>query len=108
IMVGLGVLTIFGAAANFLHAYLSLTVISRTIADIRRDVFRKVIRLPLKTVLKTGSADLVSRIVYDTATLGAGFNALLSRAVAQVTKGLAALVVALVINTRLAVIALLV
>lgn len=108
IMVGLGVLTVLGALANFAHAYLSLTVISRTIADIRREVFRKVIHLPLKTVLGTGTTDLVSRIVYDTATLGAGFNALLSRAVAQVTKGLAALIVAMVVDLRLALIGLLV
>ncbi len=108
LMAVLGVLTVLGAAANFLHAYLSLTVISRTIADIRRDVFRRVVHLPLKTVLKVGTSNLTSRIIYDTATLGSGFNALLSRAVAQVTKGAAALLVALYVNVWLTVVALLV
>ncbi len=102
IMVALGLLTVIGAACNFMHAYLSLTVISRTIANIRRETFHRVIHLPLKTVLKSGPSDLVSRIVYDTAGLGAGFNALLSRAVAQVTKGVAAMCAAFWFDWRLA------
>ena len=85
IVIGVGVLTVIGAVCNFLHAYLSLTVISRTVANIRREAFHQVVHLPLKSVLRTGSSDLVSRIVYDTATLGQGFNALLSKSVAQVT-----------------------
>jgi ABC-type multidrug transport system fused ATPase/permease subunit len=102
IMVALGVLTMVGAACNFMHAYLSLTVISRTVANIRREAFHRVIHLPLKTVLQSGPSDLVSRIVYDTAAMGAGFTALLSRAVAQVTKGIAAMAAAFWFDWRLA------
>src|SRR5690606_12527698 len=94
VIVALGVLTAFGAAANCLHAWFSLTVISRTIADIRRSVFHAVVHLPLGSVLSRGVSDLISRLVYDTNTLATGFNALLSRAVAQVTKGIAAFIVA--------------
>ena len=104
IMVGLGLLTVIGATCNFLHAYLSLTVISRTVANIRREAFHRVVHLPLKTVLSTGPSDLVSRIVYDTAQLGAGFNALLSRALAQIFKGLAAFFVAAYLNWQLTII----
>lgn len=102
IMVALGLLTVLGAACNFAHAYLALTVVSRTVANVRREAFHRVIHLPLKTVLGRGPSDLVSRIVYDTATLGAGFNALLSRAVAQTTKGLVAMGVAFILDWRLA------
>lgn len=102
IVVGLGLLTIFGAICNFMHAYLSLTIISRTIANIRREAFHKVVHLPLKTVLRQGPSEFISRIVYDTSTLGAGFNALLSRAVAQATKGIAAVVAAFISDWRLA------
>lgn len=104
IVAGLGVLTMFGAVCNFLHAYLSLTVITRSIARLRREAFHRVVHLPLKTVVSAGPSDLVSRIVFDTAQLGAGFNALLSRAVAQVTKGLAAFAVACAFDWRLTVI----
>ena len=35
VVLGLGVLTVIGAACNFLHAYCSLTIVSRVIANIR-------------------------------------------------------------------------
>lgn len=108
VVIGLAGLTVFGAVCNFLHAYLSLTVIARTVAAIRREAFHRVVHLPLKTVVTGGPSDLISRIVWDTSTLGSGFNALLSRAVAQVTKGLVMLVVAFVLDIRLALAAILV
>ena len=101
IVIGVGVLTVIGAVCNFLHSYLSLTVISRTVANIRREAFHGVVHLPLKTVLKAGPSDLVSRIVYDTANLGQGFNALLSKSVAQVTKGVVMIGVAFYFNWKL-------
>ncbi len=102
IVVGLGVLTILGATFNFLHAYFALTIISRTVANLRREAFNRVVHLPLKIVLQTGPSDLISRIVYDTSQLGSGFNALLSRAVAQITKGAAAAAAALFFDWRVA------
>ena len=108
IVIGLGVLTMIGAACNFLHAYLSLTIISRTIANIRRECFQQVVHLPLRSVVSSGPSDLVSRIVYDTATLGSGFNAMLSKAIAQISKGIIAVVVAFAYDWRIASVALLV
>lgn len=108
IIVGLGVMTIVGALCNFMHAYLSLTIVSRTIASIRRECFQQVVHLPLKSVVSSGPSDLVSRIVYDTASLGSGFNALLSKAVAQITKGIAAVAIAFVHDWRLTLVAMLV
>ncbi len=101
IIAGLGVLTLLGGAANFLHAYFSLTVVQRTVTKVRRDAFHRVIRLPLKRVVAGGASDIVSRIVNDTAALGAGLTALLSRAVAQVTKGIAGLTAAFIADWRL-------
>ncbi len=108
VVVAVALLTVFGAVANFLHAFLSLTVITRTIADVRREAFRAAIHLPIRTVLETGTADAVSRIVYDTGTLGRGFLALLSKGVAQVTKGIAGLAAAFVMDWRLAAVSILV
>lgn len=108
IIISLGVLTIIGAVCNFLHAYLSLTVISRTVANIRRECFHQVVHLPLRSVVSAGPSDLISRIVYDTATLASGFNALLGKAAAQITKGVVAVVVAFWYDWRIAGVALLV
>ncbi len=108
VIVALGVLTVIGATANFLHAYLSLTVVSRTIAGIRRDVFRRVVHMPLKTVAAQGPSDLISRIIVDSQALSGGFIALLSKGVAQVTKGAAAFIAALLLDWRITGVAVLV
>jgi ABC-type multidrug transport system fused ATPase/permease subunit len=108
LIIGLGVLTIIGGLANFLHSFLSLTIVQRTVANIRREAFHRVLRLPLKDVVAGGTADRVSRIVGDTATLEGGFTALLSKALAQITKGIASFAAALVIEWRLTLAALIV
>lgn len=100
IVMGLGVLTLIGATANFLHAYFSLTMVSQTIGRIRRDCFDRVVHWPLSTVQSHGPSDIVSRIVYDTGTLGGGLNALLSKALAQVTKAIGAVLAALYLDWK--------
>ena len=101
IFIALGLLTVLGAIANFLHAYLSLTVVNRAVTAIRREAFHRTIRQPLRDIVATGPSDAISRVIVDTYTLAGGFNALLSKALAQLTKGLAAGVAALVIDWRL-------
>lgn len=115
IMAALGVLTVIGAAANFLHAYLSLTVVNRTVTEIRREAFHRVLRLPLGLVLQGGdgptgggASDSISRIINDTGQLGQGLTALISKAVSQIAKGIGALIAALVVDWRLTCIALLI
>ncbi|MBM4107912.1 MAG: ABC transporter ATP-binding protein [Phycisphaerae bacterium] len=110
VMGGLALLATFGAVANVLHAYLSLTVVARAITSVRREVFHRVLRLPLRSVVggPTGATDIVSRVVNDTSQLQNGFNALLSKGVSQTLKGVAALAAALVIEWRVTLIALLV
>jgi ABC-type multidrug transport system fused ATPase/permease subunit len=105
IFITLGVLTVMGGTANFLHQYLSLTIVQRTVADVRREAFHRVIRLPLRLVLRGGTSDTVSRIVNDSAQLESGLSALLSKAVAQVFKGVAAFAASLVISPVLTLIA---
>lgn len=112
----LGVLTVVGATANFLHVYLSLTIVNRTVAGVRRGIFHRVVRMPLASVIAAGgdgahgagaggATDAVSRIINDCGQLSQGLNALLSKGVAQVTKGFAALLAALVIDWRLTLVA---
>ena len=108
IMIGLGVIAVLGATANFLHQYLALGIVARGVARIRRRAFAHVIHLPLKTVVAEGPTDTISRIVNDTEALAGGFNALLSKVVAHMTKGLVAVVAAFIINWQLALAAMIV
>ena len=94
-------LTIFGAVANFLHQYCSLTLSMVTVAEIRLEAFRHALRLPLATVLRRGPTEIVSRITRDAAELERGFSALSSKALAQVTKGIAAFAAAVWFDWRL-------
>ncbi len=108
IMVGIGLLTVFGAAANFLHQWCSLTLVTRTTAAIRLEVFRHVLHLPLGTVVRRGPAEFVSRVNKDSVELQRGFLALTSKALAQLTKGIASFLAAVWFDWRLTVVAIVV
>ena len=101
VLILLGLLTILGAAANFLHQFLSLTVIQRTMAHIRREAFHRVLRFPLKTVVALGPTESTSRILVDSANLEIGLTSLLSKAISQILKGAAAFAAALFLEWRL-------
>ena len=98
-------LTVFGACANFLHQYCSLTLSIATVSEIRLEAFRHALRLPLSTVLRRGPSEVVSRIIRDTTELERGFSALTSKTLAQVTKGAAAFAAAVWFDWRLTVVA---
>ncbi len=101
-------LTIFGALVNFLHAYWSMTVAIRAVVNIRRAAYDKLIRLPMAEILSSRTTDAISRIVRDTNMLRRGFTALLSKAVAQITRGVAGLTVAIIVEWRITLITLIV
>jgi len=103
IVVGLAALTLFGGTANFLHQYLSQTVAIRTVAHLRQRVFRHVLYMPLGRVIERGPAEFVARIARDAQELEHGFRALTSKTIAQVTKGTAALAVAVIMSWQVAV-----
>ncbi len=104
VIIAIGVLTVLGAAANFLHQYFALTLVIETVADLRQKAFARVVRMPLRGLQAgrdTGPTDAVSRISYDTSVVSTGLNALVSKSLAQVTKGLAALITALALDVRM-------
>ncbi|MCE9618899.1 MAG: ABC transporter ATP-binding protein/permease [Planctomycetes bacterium] len=101
LLVGLCVLTVFGAAANFIHQLVAMGLCARTTAKIRLEIFRHVIHLPLSVVTKQGPAEFTSRINNDVTMLNSGFEALTSKTIAQLTKGVAALAAALYFDWRL-------
>jgi ABC-type multidrug transport system fused ATPase/permease subunit len=107
IFVGLGVLTVLGAAASFLHAYLSQTLVNRVVTEVRRESFRRVLKRPLRDVISAGNGatDLVSRVVNDTGSLGGAMNSLLGKGLAEATKAVAAVIVAVILDWRLAFVA---
>ena len=101
-------LTMVGATCNFLHQYLSQTMTTRAVADIRSEVFERITHLPLSNVMVKGPSEYISRLVRDAAALQQGLNAMLGKSIAQLTKGIAALVVALIFDWKIVLAAILV
>lgn len=102
IMVGLCALTIFGTVCNYMHAYLSITIVNRVVTNVRRRAFHTALRAPLWAVLRNGTAEPISRIVNDSTQLANGLTVLMSKAVLQVFKGIAAAAVAFALDWRVA------
>jgi subfamily B ATP-binding cassette protein MsbA len=101
VLIFITMLTFFGATCNFLHQYLSQTMTTKAVADIRSDVFERIIHLPLSHVIVKGPSGYISRLVRDAAALQQGLNALLGKSIAQLTKGVAALAVAVLFDWKI-------
>ncbi|MBM4109923.1 MAG: ABC transporter ATP-binding protein [Phycisphaerae bacterium] len=101
VLLSLAALTLIGAAANFLHQYLTLTMVTRIVADARQRAFDAAIRLPLSMVVAQGPSDFTSRILRDCSELHGGLVALTNRSLAHVTKGLSAVGVAIWFDWRI-------
>ncbi len=108
IMGVLFILTLIGATATFLHQYIALTVVNRTITAVRQRAYRATLRAPLRTIIARGASDAISRIVNDTTLLANGLNILLSKTVLAVAKGFGSFVAAFLVNWRVSLVALLV
>jgi ABC-type multidrug transport system fused ATPase/permease subunit len=102
IVIALGLLTVISSVFNFLHAYLSMTVVTRTIADLRERVFAHVLHLPLHAFMRTGPSNQLTRVITDCGEMGGGLTNLLNKTVEQVFKASAAIIAAFVVNWKLA------
>jgi subfamily B ATP-binding cassette protein MsbA len=103
---GLLALTIFGATANFLHQFVSLSLCTQVVGAIRLSAFRHAVRLPLLTVTGRGPSELTTRIIKDSSALQSGLSMLTGRIVAHITKGIAALGAAIWFDWRICVVCL--
>ena len=101
----IGVLTIVGGIANFIHQYLSQTITTRAIARIREEAFDNVIHMPLARVMSRGPSEFIARILRDAAELQRGMIALVSKTATSMLKGLAAFLVACFIDWQLTLVA---
>ncbi|MFI4881206.1 MAG: ABC transporter transmembrane domain-containing protein, partial [Phycisphaerales bacterium JB064] len=115
----IAVLALFAGVFQFTHSFLALTVVHRTVMRVRRQAFRSLLFMPLLAAQRgmsegpseaatgsVGGSDAVSRLIADADQLAYGFEALLSKAVTQVTKGFGALIFAFIINWKLSLLAL--
>ncbi len=108
IMIALGVLTVIASVATFGHQYLALTAVYRASQRIRDRAFAHVLNLPLRAVVLGDSSDISRRVVDETERLAEGVTALVSKAAAQIGKGVAALLVAIWFDWRITIVSLII
>ena len=105
IIIFIALLTVLGAVCNFMHQYCSQTMTTNTVAQVRSEVFGRVMRLPMTTVVRQGPSEYISRLIRDAAALQQGLNALMGKSVAQIFKGVVVLIVAIIFDWKIVVIA---
>ncbi len=104
IVLALAGLTLIGAGANFVHAYITQTLAARVVAGIRRDAYRRVLHMPMSAVVgaspEKGVNDIISRLIADSLRLNGGLQALVDKGPAQVAKGAIAFTAAVMIDFK--------
>lgn len=105
VMATIASLTVIGSCARYLHEMQTLTVVARAVMLWRARMVHRLIQAQLGHLLSSGHADYTSRIGRDAYTLGYGYRAVLGKAFAKVLNGIVAVGVAVWIDWRLTIIA---
>ena len=93
--------TIIRCIATFIQKYLADKVVMIATNQMRRDLFKHAMYMPIGFFSAKGTSDTISRIVTDIAGTGNGMKVLLGNAIREPMKALAAILSAMIISTKL-------
>lgn len=79
------VIVAIGCVLMFLETYILATVTQRTASNLRKDISRKINRLPLRYFDSTTTGDVMSRVTNDVDTIGQAMNQSITTLVSAVT-----------------------
>lgn len=94
-----------GGAARYVHEKQAATVLLQAIMVWRERIFGRLVRLPMTEIMAVGRADNTSRLLSDTGVLFTGYKALIGAPLLEILKGVAGLLVAIVLDWRLCLVA---
>lgn len=106
IMAVIAALTVVGSSGRYLHELITITISQRAALVWRGRMFRRLIHAPMSQVIMRGNADFISRVIADTGLLEVGYRAILGKTVAELSKGAVALVLAIWLDWKLTLLAL--
>ena len=106
VMAVVSCLTVIGSTGRYVHELATLTVVARTAVYWRGRAFARLIQARLEYLLIRGYADFMSRITHDVSTMCRGIASILGGAVAKLLNGAVGVTVALILDWRLTLIAL--
>lgn len=98
--------TLIGNIGRFMHEFLVITVVQHAAMVWRSRMIRRILNLPMVELMQSGTADHMSRVIFDTRPLSRSYRAIMSKSVEQVLKGGIAVTIALVIDWKLTLLAL--
>ncbi len=105
IMVTVLVIGMFGAVCRFFGEYLIALVSGRTVVALRRQMYERVLRLPISYYSTHGVSDLVSRFVQDSQDIYRGLNFVFAKTLREPLKAMFVFAVAMAIDWRVTMIA---
>ncbi|MFA7236935.1 MAG: ABC transporter ATP-binding protein [Phycisphaeraceae bacterium] len=88
------IFTIVGSVGRFAHEYFTMTVSLRTVMHIRKQAFQRLVHIPMTAAMMDSTADNMTRVVGNTASLARGFNAMTSKTVRNIFQTVAFLALA--------------
>jgi subfamily B ATP-binding cassette protein MsbA len=103
VMAIVALLTVVRCVARFVQSYLCEKVVNVSLNNIRADVFRHLVNMPLGHFSREGSSDTVSRFLNDTNQAGSGIKIVFDKALREPLKGLVSLVMACMLNWQVVV-----
>lgn len=101
----IGALSIVGSMGRYLHELQTVTITLRAAQYWRARMFRRLIHAPMELVLKRSTSDHIGRMIFDVDQLRNGYSAIAGKTIAELLKGFAALVGALLVDWQLTLLA---
>ena len=98
--------TVVGSVGRYIHQLVSITVTQQVAVAWRDRLFRKLVDAPISFFLGQNASDHASRAMFDTGVLARGHLAVLGKALPEILKGIAAVIVALCLDYQLTLLAL--
>ncbi|NLK40712.1 MAG: ABC transporter ATP-binding protein [Planctomycetes bacterium] len=101
VIVGLTIVTILRCLARFYQTFLAEKIVSIANAQLREDVFRHVMFMPVGFFASRGTSDTTSRIISDVAMSGRGIKIMFGKTLREPMVAIGALFTAFLINWKL-------
>ena len=105
IMGVIATLTVIGSVGRYVQQLMSITVTQEVAVAWRDRLFRRLVDAPVSYFLGQHASDHASRAMFDTGVLARGHLAVLGKALPEVLKGVSAVCVALYLDARLTLVA---
>ncbi len=101
VMIVMLALTIFRCIARFFQTYLADKIMNIAVGQLRDDLFRHIVNMPVGFFSSKGTSDTTSRLINDVAQCGKGVKVLLGKTIREPIKAASCIGMAVCINWQM-------